>query len=59
MSLKSYFTESYSELKKVNWPTRQETLRLTGAVVAVSVVVAVLLGVLDIAFTEGLKYFIF
>ena len=39
-----------SELKKVTWPTREETTRLTVAVVVVSVVIGMALGGVDIGF---------
>jgi preprotein translocase subunit SecE len=39
-----------SELKKVSWPTREETTRLTVAVVVVSVVIGLSLGGIDIGF---------
>ena len=39
------------EIKKVNWPTRQETVRYTLIVIVVSFVVAVFLGGLDLLFT--------
>lgn len=57
--LQTYFSESYYELKKVNWPTREETIRLTGAVIAVALVVAIFLGILDIIFTYALKTLVF
>lgn len=46
----SYFNEARLEFKRVNWPTRQETMRLTGAVIALSLVFALFLGVLDMFF---------
>ena len=42
----------YDELRKVVWPTRRETIRLTLMVIAVCVVVGIILGVLDYAFSE-------
>jgi preprotein translocase subunit SecE len=39
-----------SELKKVTWPTREETWRLTVAVVVVSVAIGLALGGVDIGF---------
>jgi len=57
--LKTYFIESYLELKKVNWPTRQETIRLTLVVIGTSLAVALFLGALDIAFSLGLQTLIF
>jgi len=56
--IKNYFAESWSELKKVNWPTRSQTLNLTLVVVGLSLGVAVFLGVLDILFAYGLSSFI-
>jgi len=42
--------EIFSELKKVTWPTRDETLYLTMVVILVSVAVGVLLGSIDVFF---------
>ncbi len=43
-----FIKEVSTELKKVNWPTRQETIRLTAVVVGVSVLVGAFIGGLDI-----------
>ena len=53
--IQKYFIESWSELKKVNWPTRQQTIRLTTVVVGLSLGVAIVLGILDIVFAYGLS----
>lgn len=45
--LRRYLTESWAELKKVVWPTRETVIRLTVLVVAVSVAVGVYIFVLD------------
>ena len=39
--------ESIDEIKKVTWPTRDEVIRLTIAVLAISIIVGIYLGVLD------------
>ena len=39
-----------SELRKVSWPTREETMRLTAVVVVVSVAIGLGLGGVDIVF---------
>jgi len=39
-----------NELKKVTWPTREETVRLTVVVIVVSVAIGMGLGVIDIGF---------
>jgi len=41
-----------SELRKVTWPTRQETTRLTLLVLAISVFIGAVLGVIDIGFAK-------
>ena len=38
-------------MKKVNWPSRQETIQYTLIVIGVSVVVAIYLGGLDFIFS--------
>ncbi len=47
-----YLKETRAELKKVNWPTRQEALNLTGIVIAVTAFMAALLGVIDFVFAK-------
>lgn len=55
--IRSYFREVISELRKVVWPTRQETKRLTLMVLGIAGAVAVLLGALDVAFTHLVNLF--
>lgn len=43
----TFFKESRVELRKVRWPTREETIRYTLAVIAVSAALAVYLGTAD------------
>jgi|TARA_Y100000588_G_scaffold98078_1_gene106539 preprotein translocase subunit SecE len=45
-------TETVSELRRVTWPTRDETIRLTIMVIAVSAVIGAFLGVIDILFAK-------
>jgi preprotein translocase subunit SecE len=45
-----YLKETRAELRKVNWPTRQEALNLTLIVVAFTVFMAALLGIIDYLF---------
>ncbi|PIP25147.1 MAG: preprotein translocase subunit SecE [Candidatus Nealsonbacteria bacterium CG23_combo_of_CG06-09_8_20_14_all_36_12] len=54
----TYLKEVRVEMKKVNWPTRQETLKYTLIVVGISVAVAVFLGSIDFIFTTFLNKFI-
>ena len=45
-----YFKETRAELKKVSWPSRQEALNLTLIVVAFTIFMAALLGIIDYFF---------
>ena len=45
-----YFKETRAELRKVNWPSRQEALNLTLIVVAFTIFMAALLGIIDYIF---------
>ena len=47
-SLRRYFEESWSELKKVAWPTRQTVINLTLIVIGVSVAVGAYIAILDL-----------
>ncbi len=47
-----FFRETIGELRKVNWPTRQEAINLTIIVLIVIAVMALFLGVLDLGFAE-------
>ena len=48
--LASFLKEVRLEMKKVNWPTRKETIKYTLIVVGLSVVTAAFLGGLDAIF---------
>lgn len=54
----TFLKEVRLEVKKVNWPTKEETTRYTLIVVGVSVAVAIYLGGLDFLFTTFLNKFI-
>ncbi|MEP6681513.1 MAG: preprotein translocase subunit SecE [Chloroflexota bacterium] len=45
--IRAYLTESWSELKKVAWPTRETVLNLTLIVVGVSIAVGAYIFALD------------
>jgi preprotein translocase subunit SecE len=53
--MRRYITESWSELRKVAWPTRETVIRLTLLVVAVSAVVGLYIFVLDRIFNTVLN----
>ncbi|MGE4538639.1 MAG: preprotein translocase subunit SecE [Desulfovibrio sp.] len=47
-----FFEQSKVELKKVTWPTRQETVKTGVAVLVFSVIMAIYLGVVDMALSR-------
>jgi len=47
-----FLKEVQTELKKVTWPTQEQSLRLTAIVVGVSLFVGLYIGVLDYALTK-------
>ena len=51
-----YLKEVKAELKNVTWPTKNQTIYATVAVLAVSVLVAYYLGLLDYLFSLALKW---
>ena len=53
-----FLKEVYLEMKKVNWPSRKETVKYTLIIVGVSLVVAAFLGSLDYIFSTILDKYI-
>ena len=51
-SLKNYLVETKIELRKVSWPTQQETVRYVIMVIVFSLIVAAILGLFDFFFLE-------
>lgn len=51
----AYLKDTWSELRRVTWPTRAETLKLTAIVIALSLFVGLYVGSLDLLFTNILK----
>lgn len=47
-----FVREVITELKKVTWPTREETIKLTLVVIVLSFLVGAFIGVLDITFLK-------
>lgn len=53
--IRKFFDESRTELRHVNWPTRQEATRLTAVVIGLSIGLSVFLGFFDYIFSYILK----
>ncbi len=43
------------ELKKVSWPTRKQTIRLTLVVIVISLIIAAYIGIIDILLAKVLE----
>jgi len=54
-ALRRYFRESRIELKKVNWPSREQTVNLTIVVVVVCIALSLLLFGFDYLFSSLVK----
>jgi preprotein translocase subunit SecE len=53
--MRKYFRDMYSELKKATWPTKKEIVKYTGVVIAFVVILAVVIGLMDLGLTQLLK----
>lgn len=51
----SYFKESYAELKRVAWPSKQTLIQHTVVVIVFSLTISAFLGALDILFVYGIE----
>ncbi len=50
-----YFREMIAELKKATWPSKKDLAKYTGIVLAFVTILAVVVGLLDLGFTELLR----
>lgn len=53
--LKKFFEEARHEFRHVNWPTRNEAVKLTALVIGISLGIAVFLGFFDYLFSFLLR----
>ena len=54
--LRRYLQESWSELKKVAWPTRDQVRNLTVLVFIVSAAIGIFIAFWDLVFTEVVRF---
>ena len=54
--IKQFYLEARGELKKVTWPTRQQTLSATWVVIIMTIVIAIFLGLVDLVLSSLIKY---
>ncbi len=52
MKITEYIQGTQAEMKHVNWPSREQTIRYTLMVIIVSAIVAILLGASDFVFSK-------
>ena len=45
------------ELRKVTWPTREETIKLTMIVIVISLLIGAYIGIIDVLLTKLLEMF--
>ncbi len=54
----NYLKDTIAELKHVSWPTNKQSVVYTVLVIAVSIIVALFVGLFDFVFSRGLDWFI-
>jgi len=54
-ALGEFLSESRFELRKVVWPTRQDTLRSTGLIIVVVIIISLMLMVFDFILSWGVR----
>lgn len=57
-AIKRYFVEAFHEIKKVSWPTKNQTKNYTLIVIGLSLGMAIFLGALDLGLSRLLEFFI-
>jgi preprotein translocase subunit SecE len=57
MKITEYIKNTRTEMSHVTWPSRQQTIRFTSLVIAVSVATAAILGIADFVFSKLLTLF--
>lgn len=53
-----YLAQVRAELRKVKWPNREETIRMTAVVIIVSVILGIYIGTLDYGLTKLIERFV-
>lgn len=52
---REFFAETRFELRKVVWPTRQETTRTTGLIMVVVIIISLILALFDLIISTGVR----
>jgi preprotein translocase subunit SecE len=56
--LQRFWRETVGELRKVTWPTTPEAWKMTRLVLIVMAIMALVLGVLDLAFSQLITFLV-
>ncbi len=54
--IRTFLSEVKVELKKVTWPSRQDTIASTGVVLVVTTIISFYLGFIDILLSKFIQY---
>lgn len=57
-STATFFREAFSELRKVHWPSREETVHMTVIVIVFSLATGIFLGGLDFIFAQFITFLV-
>ena len=55
MPVPTFTRDIIEELKKVTWPTKKNTVRLTVIVIGISLIIGLYIGIIDILLTKALE----
>ena len=55
---KKFIVDVRGEFKKVTWPTREQTIKQTGAVLVISGITAIFLGAVDVGLNNVVQLII-
>ena len=50
-----FLSDIREELKKVSWPTKSDTIKLTVTVIIISLIVALYVGIIDVLLAKALE----
>lgn len=53
---KQFFFEARQELRKITWSTKQHVIASTWVVLAVTIIISVFLGIVDVVLSKVVKY---
>lgn len=56
--IRQFLQDVQNEFKKVNWPTREATMKSTSVVIALTTVIATFLGVIDFGLSQVMQLLI-